>query len=107
MAFNPRTETVSYVIIAPFVAMCAGLLIRQQKSLTVLTALLVFLCIGFGADCYGDIYKLTRIWFKPLLALVFLDFLWFGVHSNTVLLTTGIRRLFKTCLILAFVLGAE
>ena len=75
MAFNPRTETVSYVIIAPFVAMCAGLLIRQQKSLTVLTALLVFLCIGFGADCYGDIYKLTRIWFKPLLALLFFGLL--------------------------------
>ena len=71
MAFNPRTETVSYVIIAPFVAMCAALLIRTQKSLCFLTALLVFLCIGFGSDCYGDIYKITRIWFKPLLALLF------------------------------------
>ena len=71
MAFNPRTETVSYVIIAPFVAVCAALMIRQKKSLSLLAGILVFLCIGFGADCYGDIYKLTRIWFKPFLALVF------------------------------------
>ena len=52
-------------------AVCAALLIRQKKSLSLLAGILVFLCIGFGADCYGDIYKLTRIWFKPFLALVF------------------------------------
>jgi hypothetical protein len=70
MAFNPRTETVSYIILSPYVALFAAILFRE-KALTSLVWILVFLCIGFGSDCYGDIYKFTRIWFKPLLALVF------------------------------------
>lgn len=70
MIFNPRTEAVSYIMVSPFVALFAALLIRE-KATTPLVWLLVFLCIGFGSDCYGFIYKLTRIWFKPLLASVF------------------------------------
>jgi hypothetical protein len=70
MAFNPRTETVSYIILSPYVALCAAILFRE-KAVTPVAWILVFLCIGLGSDCYGDIYKLTRIWFKPLLALVF------------------------------------
>jgi hypothetical protein len=70
MVFNPRTETVSYIIVAPYAALFAAFFFRE-KVFTPLAWLLVFLCIGFGSDCYGDIYRITRIWFKPLLASVF------------------------------------
>jgi len=70
MVFNPRTEAVSYIILSPFVALFAAMLLRQ-KIMTPVVWILVFICIGLGSDCYGDIYKLTRIWFKPLLASVF------------------------------------
>jgi hypothetical protein len=70
MVFNPRTEAVSYIILSPYVALFAAILFRE-KAVTPVAWILVFLCIGLGSDCYGDIYKLTRIWFKPLLALVF------------------------------------
>ena len=70
MVFNPRTEAVSYIILAPYVALFAAFLIRE-KAITPLVWLLVFICIGFGSDCYGDIYRITRIWFKPLLACIF------------------------------------
>ena len=70
MVFNPRTEAVSYIILSPYVALFATILFRE-KAVTPVAWILVFLCIGLGSDCYGDIYKLTRIWFKPLLALVF------------------------------------
>jgi hypothetical protein len=70
MIFNPRTEAVSYIILSPFIALFAAILLRE-KVMTPLVWILVFICIGLGSDCYGDIYKLTRIWFKPLLALVF------------------------------------
>jgi len=70
MVFNPRTETVSYIIVSPYVALFAALLIRG-KAITPIVWILIFLCVGFGSDCYGDIYRFTRIWFKPLLASVF------------------------------------
>ena len=70
MVFNPRTETVSYIILSPYVALIAAFLIRE-KGMTPLVWILVFFCIGFGSDCYGDIYRMTRIWFKPLLASIF------------------------------------
>lgn len=70
MVFNPRTEAVSYIILSPYVALLAALSFRN-KITGPLVWIMVFICIGLGSDCYGDIYKLTRIWFKPLLASIF------------------------------------
>lgn len=74
MLFNPRNETNSFLILSPYIALFAALIFRE-KRVTKLSWLLVFLCIGFGSDTYGDIYKITRIWFKPLLACIFLGVL--------------------------------
>ena len=71
MIFNPRTETVSFLVLSPYIALLAAIIFRQKAPMA-LGWLLVFLCVGLGSDCYGDIYKLTKIWFKPMLSCVFL-----------------------------------
>jgi hypothetical protein len=70
MIFNPRTETVSFLVLSPYIALLAAIIFRQKAPMA-LGWLLVFLCVGLGSDCYGDIYKLTRIWFKPMLSCIF------------------------------------
>ncbi|MDK3156635.1 glycosyltransferase family 87 protein [Kamptonema cortianum] len=76
MLFNPRNETNSFLILSPYIALFAAVICRE-KGRGRLFWLLAFLCIGFGSDTYGDIYKVTKIWFKPLLACVF-----FGVLTS-------------------------
>jgi alpha-1,2-mannosyltransferase len=71
MIFNPRTETVSFIVLSPYIALLAAIIFRQKAPMA-LGWLLVFLCVGLGSDCYGDIYKLTRIWFKPMLSCIFM-----------------------------------
>lgn len=71
MLFNPRTETVSFVIVAPYVAALAAAFTRGDIR-TWFSWLFVFLCIGWGSDNYGDLYKVTKLWWKPLLAFVFM-----------------------------------
>jgi hypothetical protein len=69
MLFNPRTEENSYVMLAAFTTLLAardliGGDLRRGKWLALFTLLL-------AVDSYGFIYKLTKIWFKPLITLAF------------------------------------
>jgi hypothetical protein len=72
MIFSPRTETNSYVILAPFIAVLAvrkGLL----EGLTTQSVLLGLLAITLGTDSYGSfIFHSTNLWLKVLSALIFL-----------------------------------
>jgi hypothetical protein len=47
MVFNPRTEAVSYIILAPYSALFAALFFRE-KAVVPVCWLLVFICIGLG-----------------------------------------------------------
>jgi hypothetical protein len=81
MVFNPRTETVSYLILSPYTALFAALFVRERFFSWVLW-LLIFLCIGFGSDCYGFLYNITKIWFKPFLASLFFILLTFWAFKK-------------------------
>ncbi len=79
MLFNPRTEENSYVMLASFTALLAardliGGDLRRGKWLALFTLLL-------AVDSYGIIYRLTKLWFKPLITLVFLILLITGKFS--------------------------
>jgi hypothetical protein len=91
MVFNPRTEAVSYIILCPYVALFAAILFRE-KAVTPLVWIFVFVCIGLGSDCYGGVYKLTRIWFKPLLALVFFAILGIWAFKKSRPLESGAKN---------------
>jgi hypothetical protein len=69
MLFNPRTEENSYVMLAGFTALLSARDFvtgneRRGRWLGIFTLLL-------AVENYGFIYHLTRIWFKPLISLVF------------------------------------
>ena len=73
--FNPRTETNSYVLLAPFVAGAAVLTWLTGARRIEWGGLLV-LCVALGCDNYGRAFhNLTTLWLKPLTALVFVGWL--------------------------------
>ena len=74
MLFNPRTETNSYVILSPAIAvMAARLLLVEGRRVG---WLLVGLAVALGNASYGDpIWPLTKLWLKPTVALTFAGFL--------------------------------
>jgi alpha-1,2-mannosyltransferase len=74
MLFNPRTETCSYVFLAPFVASLA-LWYAQRKERSWLCYALGFASLGFACDAIPVVHGLTDRWLKPLLALLFLPVL--------------------------------
>lgn len=91
MLFNPRTETVSFHILAPYIAALAAAFTRADVR-TWLSWLLVFLCIGWGSDNYGDIYKITRLWWKPFLTFIFMVVLFYWAFAkNTVIEKVSLR----------------
>jgi len=66
MLFNPRTETNSYIMLAAFVALLAGLegLIARKN---VAAGCLVLLAVILGSENYGwPIFPLTNLWLKAL-----------------------------------------
>lgn len=70
MLFNPRTEENSYVMLAGFTALLAGEAILSAILSPAL--LLTIFTLALAVECYGyPIFPLTRIWFKPLVTLVF------------------------------------
>lgn len=74
MLFNPRTETCSYVFLAPFVASLALVYGREGRH-RALSCFLGFAALGFACDALPFIHGLTDRWLKPLLALCFLPIL--------------------------------
>jgi hypothetical protein len=74
VVFNPRTELGSYMNLAALVGLSTMLAwYRGDKTTAVLLALLV---LGFGTQVYGNfLYRLTDVWLKPLLGLVYLGWL--------------------------------
>jgi alpha-1,2-mannosyltransferase len=71
MLFNPRTETCSYVFLAPFVA-ALSLIYLRQKGRVWLGFALCFAALSFACDAIPVIHPLTDRWLKPLVALLFL-----------------------------------
>ena len=69
MLFNPRTEENSYVMLAGFTALLAAgdlLTGRDRRGWA-----LALLCLLLAVENMGPVYKLTRIWFKPLVSTLF------------------------------------
>jgi hypothetical protein len=71
MLFNPRTETCSYVYLAPFTASLA-LVYAATPARRGLGFALGLASLGFACDSVPVIHPLTDRWLKPLLALLFL-----------------------------------
>ena len=84
MLFNPRTEENSYVMLAGFTALLAArdLLAGTPRR----GKWLALFCLLLAVENYGFIYKLTRIWFKPLITTLFFGLLCLG---NFALLKSG------------------
>jgi len=74
VVFNPRSELGSYMNLAALVGISAALAwYRGEKTTAVLLALLI---LGFGTQVYGNwLYRLTDVWLKPLLGLVYFGYL--------------------------------
>jgi hypothetical protein len=79
MLFNPRTEENSYVMLAGFTALLAArdLLAGNEHR----AKWLALFCLFMAVENYGFIYKLTKIWFKPLATSLFLIILVIGNFS--------------------------
>jgi alpha-1,2-mannosyltransferase len=75
MLFNPRTETNSYVILVPYVAVAAAtaaLALRRRGE----AVFLGLLALALGCDAYGTPLHLATVhWAKALFGLVFLVWL--------------------------------
>ena len=67
MVFNPRTESNSYIMLAPAIALPAAvfIVIRNRPWIAAGLYLLCFLLV-----CDGWAYKATENWLKPLTCLV-------------------------------------
>jgi hypothetical protein len=74
VVFNPRTELGSYMNLAAVVGLSVALAwYRGEQTTAVLLALLI---LGFGTQVYGNfLYRLTDVWLKPLLGLVYFGWL--------------------------------
>jgi hypothetical protein len=80
MLFNPRTEENSYVMLAGFTALMAGNFILAAVRRPALWMTLFTLALA--VECYGyPIFPLTKIWFKPLVTLIFWVMLVAGGYS--------------------------
>jgi hypothetical protein len=80
MLFNPRTETNSYVILAPAMAALAAIALTQRDRLA--TAVFALGCLALGCDNYGRAaFEATNHLVKPATALVFFVWLAWRLHS--------------------------
>ena len=75
MLFNPANEENTFGALAGITAVWAAFAYLRGKPRPVAFALAA-LCFGLGADGYGTlVFHATRLWFKPMLCIVFLAFL--------------------------------
>lgn len=81
LIFNPRTETNSYVMLAPFAGALAASAALDPKSLRRFLALAAFALI-LSCENWGPLHKLTNLWLKAAAGLVFGGFLIRDVFSG-------------------------
>ncbi len=82
MIFNPRTESNTFVVVAPFIGCLAALSIRDGLK-NWIPGLLIFFCIALGSDNY-PFYDLTRIWWKPFITCLFFSLLlYWAIRKKT------------------------
>ena len=81
MLFNPRTESNSYVILAPAIAVLAArfLAVESSRAGWVLAALA--LALG-NAGMGNPIWPLTKLWLKPVVALAFLGWIFHRIFRR-------------------------
>jgi hypothetical protein len=78
MIFNARTETNTYVILVPYVALVSASAWVGGARFVFVAGLLA--CAALGADNYGRAFHaMTSPWLKPLIALCFFGLLVAGV----------------------------
>jgi alpha-1,2-mannosyltransferase len=74
MLFNPRTETNSYVILTPAIAVLAARLLAVESSRA--GWMLATLAVALGNAGMGNpIWPLTKLWLKPVVAVAFLGWI--------------------------------
>lgn len=74
LAFNPRAESNTYVMLAPLIALFAGLAIEAGDRR--MGAGMLLLCVALGSQGYGNVvFHATELWLKPLVCLLFLGLL--------------------------------
>ncbi len=74
LIFNPRTETNSYVLLAPFAGLLVASAAIDGKFPRRFLALAVFALI-LSCENWGPLHKLTNLWLKAAAGLVFGGFL--------------------------------
>jgi len=74
LIFNPRTETNSYVLLAPFAGILVAASAQDSKFPARFLALAAFALI-LSCENWGPLHKLTNLWLKASAGLVFGGFL--------------------------------
>lgn len=74
LLFNPRTETNTYVLLAPFVGILVASAARDPKTPLRFLGLAAFALI-LCCENWGPLHKLTNLWLKAAATLVFGGFL--------------------------------
>jgi hypothetical protein len=74
LLFNPRTETNSYILLAPFAGILVASAAQNPKFPGRFLALAVFALI-LSCENWGPLHKLTNLWLKAAAGLVFGVFL--------------------------------
>lgn len=70
LLFNPRTETNSYVLIAPFVGVLLAAAVYHRPSPRRLLWLAA-LALVFSCENWGALHHVTNYWLKPTAGLIF------------------------------------
>jgi hypothetical protein len=70
LLFNPRTETNSYVLLAPFAGILVAAAAQDPKFPLRFLGLAAFALI-LSCENWGPLHKLTNLWLKAAAGLVF------------------------------------
>lgn len=75
LLFNPRTETNSYVLIAPFAGLLVAAALWQQHGSVKRLVWLAGYALILSCENWGPLHALTNLWLKAAATLVFGGFL--------------------------------
>lgn len=75
LIFNPRTETNSYVLLAPFAGLLAGVDGAGWQISKAFSRARGVLALILSCENWGPLHKLTNLWLKAAAGLVFGGFL--------------------------------